>query len=80
MRLRYVGGLPPTRDQDSADPRSIVAHVEGKPAPLEKDFKPRAEIRSTGRSYSIRTHLLAEISRRLYTCNQTTEIAKQIFR
>src|SRR5215212_9564834 len=41
---RDVGRIPPTRHEDPADPRNVVARVERIPAVAEINLHPRAEI------------------------------------
>ena len=37
---RNIGRVPAARDGNTSDPRHVMARVEGKPAPVEKDFEP----------------------------------------
>src|SRR4029077_11886448 len=53
-------GITAARDHDAADPRTIVARIEGKPAPIKIHLKPGAEIhrRRIGRNADV-----AEVAR-----------------
>src|SRR5215213_9064236 len=41
---RHIGSVAPLRDQDAADPRHVVARIEGAPVPAEIGFEPAGEI------------------------------------
>src|SRR5438034_11296395 len=41
---RNVGGIASLRDQDAADPRHVVAGIEGVPVPAEIGFEPAGEV------------------------------------
>ena len=47
-RERHVGGVAAGRHQDAADPRRVVAGVEGVPAAAEVDLEPGAEVHRVG--------------------------------
>ena len=50
MRQRHIGGIAALGDQDTADPRRIVARIEGVPLAAEIDLDPGREIhRRVGR-------------------------------
>src|SRR5207244_5436197 len=41
---RHIGSVAALRDQDAADPRHVVARIEGAPVPAEIGFEPAGEI------------------------------------
>ena len=41
---RHIGGIATVRDENTPDPRSVVARVEGMPPAAEIDFDPRRKI------------------------------------
>src|SRR5665647_2832392 len=43
-----VGGITAARHDDAADPRMVVARIEGEPAAVEIDLEPGAEIHRRG--------------------------------
>src|SRR5215213_8472619 len=59
-RKRDIRGVAPTRHQDPADARRVVAGIEGVPMATEIDFEPGAEIH---RRIDRRNTDIAEISR-----------------
>src|SRR5438105_14220943 len=41
---RHIGSIAALRNQDAADPRNVVARIEGTPVPAEIGFEPAGEI------------------------------------
>ena len=44
MGQRHIGGIATVRDENTPDPRGVVARVKGVPAAAEIDFDPRRKI------------------------------------
>ena len=44
MGQRHIGGVATVRDEDTADPRGIVARIKRVPPAAEIDFDPRGKI------------------------------------
>src|SRR6204780_987836 len=60
---RNIGRVPTARDDDSTDPRNIVARIEGVPLAFEESVDPGAEIHRVNDGHAVIAEMAIDVAR-----------------